>query len=300
MHAAKQRIISFKNFQVTDTKNGHEEQKATQLVVNFQPVASRNLVAVASSGTNRTKYTRNMSRTVIRLVGKPFNNNLTTIKPRRNALTNYSSIYSNQQWCRHSSNTSSSNDTTADFGFKEVKSSQKQDMVKEVFSKVAQKYDIMNDLMSVGDHRLWKDDFVGMMGLGAAARIQSDKVPRFLDVAGGTGDIAFRIVDNLFAVYGHTTVINSSSSSSSGALPDQDRQVVVCDINPDMLAVGRQRAPIQLSSNRSDVVGFVEGNAEHLPFPDESFDVYTIAFGLRNVTNKEVSFILTLFPHSQP
>ena len=231
------------------------------------------------------------------MAGKSFGNSF--IKPRRVALTNYSSVLSSrsssQQWNRHNSNTASSNDTTADFGFKEVKSSQKQDMVKEVFSKVAQKYDIMNDLMSVGAHRLWKDDFVGMMGLGAAARIQSDKVPRFLDVAGGTGDIAFRIVDNLFAVYGHTTVINSSSSSSkSGLVPDQDRQVVVCDINPDMLAVGRQRAPIQLSSNRSDVVGFVEGNAEHLPFPDESFDVYTIAFGLRNVTNKEVSLILTL------
>lgn len=181
---------------------------------------------------------------------------------------------------------SSSNDTTADFGFKEVKSSQKQEMVKEVFSKVAQKYDIMNDLMSAGAHRLWKDDFVSMMGLGAAARIQSDKVPRFLDVAGGTGDIAFRIVENLFAVYGHATVLKAGPSGAG--VDDANKQVVVCDINPDMLAVGRQRAPIQLQSNKSDVVGFVEGNAELLPFPDESFDVYTIAFGLRNVTNKEV------------
>ena len=232
-----------------------------------------------------------MSRIVVRLAGKSVSTPLlTTIRPQQIALKTYSS---QQLWKRHhSSNTAADNDSTADFGFKEVKSSQKQDMVKEVFSKVAQKYDVMNDLMSAGAHRLWKDDFVGMMGLGAAARIQSDKVPRFLDVAGGTGDIAFRIVDNLFAVYGHNTVIkSSSSSSSSGGIPDQDRQVVVCDINPEMLAVGRQRAPIQLSSNRSDVVGFVEGNAEHLPFPDESFDVYTIAFGLRNVTNKEVSFI---------
>jgi ubiquinone/menaquinone biosynthesis methyltransferase len=185
----------------------------------------------------------------------------------------------------HLSNNSNA-DTTADFGFKEVKSSQKQDMVKEVFSKVAQKYDIMNDLMSAGAHRLWKDDFVSMMGLGAAARIQSDKVPRFLDVAGGTGDIAFRIVETLFSVYGHSTVLKAGPAGA--AVDDASKQVVVCDINPDMLAVGRQRAPIQLQSNKSDVVGFVEGNAEALPFPDESFDVYTIAFGLRNVTNKEV------------
>jgi len=160
-------------------------------------------------------------------------------------------------------------------------------MVKEVFSKVAQKYDVMNDFMSAGAHRLWKDDFVGMMGLRAAAKVQPDRVPRFLDVAGGTGDIAFRITQALFAAYDPATVLNAGPRGDGSA--PQDRQVVVCDINPEMLAVGRQRAPVQLPGDQHAVVGFVEGNAETLPFPDDTFDVYTIAFGLRNVTNKEAA-----------
>lgn len=192
-------------------------------------------------------------------------------------------------FCRHLSNSRGADgnaaSSTADFGFKDVQASDKQNMVKEVFSKVAQKYDIMNDLMSAGVHRLWKDEFVSMMGLSAAARTPGAKAPRILDVAGGTGDIAFRVIDALYAAYGHQAF--QANSSSEGAL-DADKQVVVCDINPDMLAVGRQRAPTILHS-KSEIVGFVEGNAEKLPFPDDSFDVYTIAFGLRNVTDKDVS-----------
>ena len=156
-------------------------------------------------------------------------------------------------------------------------------MVKDVFTKVAQKYDVMNDLMSVGAHRLWKDELVSMMGLGAAARCQGDKVPRHLDVAGGTGDVAFRVVESMYKSYGEDSMRNCVRECSEG-----ERQVVVCDINPDMLGVGKQRAP-QVLSSKSQIVGFVEGNAETLPFPDNSFDIYTIAFGLRNVTNKDVS-----------
>jgi ubiquinone/menaquinone biosynthesis C-methylase UbiE len=78
------------------------------------------------------------------------------------------------------------------------------------------------------------------------------------------------------------------NDTGRGNIPDGEKQVVVFDINPEMLEVGRLRAPRQLP-NKSDIVGFVEGNAEALPFPDNSFDVYTIAFGLRNVTNREVS-----------
>lgn len=178
---------------------------------------------------------------------------------------------------------SSHSDSTADFGFKTVNASQKEDMVKGVFTKVAHKYDVMNDLMSVGAHRLWKDELVSMMGLGAAARCQSDKVPRHLDVAGGTGDVAFRVVETMYKSYG-----NDAMRSCVKDCPDGERQVVICDINVDMLGVGRDRAPSVLP-NKSDVVGFVEGNAEILPFPDNSFDIYTIAFGLRNVTNKDVS-----------
>lgn len=178
---------------------------------------------------------------------------------------------------------SSHSDNSADFGFKTVNASQKDDMVKGVFSKVAHTYDVMNDVMSVGTHRLWKDEFVSMMGLGAAARCQSNRIPRHLDVAGGTGDIAFRVVESMYKAYGSDIMRNCAQSC-----PDGERQVVVCDINVDMLGVGRQRAPSVLP-NKSDIVGFVEGNAETLPFPDNSFDIYTIAFGLRNVTNKDVS-----------
>lgn len=93
--------------------------------------------------------------------------------------------------------------STADFGFKDVNASDKEHMVKEVFSKVAHKYDVMNDLMSVGAHRLWKDELINMMGLGAAARMQPEKVPRHLDVAGGTGDVAFRVVEAMYKAYGN-------------------------------------------------------------------------------------------------
>lgn len=158
---------------------------------------------------------------------------------------------------------SSGSHSTADFGFKDVNASQKEDMVKDVFSKVAHKYDVMNDLMSVGAHRLWKDELVSMMGMGAAARCQSDRVPRHLDVAGGTGDVAFRVVESMYKSYGNDTMRNVSRGG-----PDGERQVVVCDINPDMLAVGKMRAP-QMVPNKSDMVGFVEGNAEVLPFPDD-------------------------------
>lgn len=182
---------------------------------------------------------------------------------------------------------SSENRDTADFGYKNVNASQKEDMVKDVFTKVAHKYDVMNDLMSVGAHRIWKDELVSMMGLGAAARCQSDRIPRHLDVAGGTGDVAFRVVEAMYQSYGHEAIRNAANFG----VPDAERQVVVCDINPDMLGVGKQRAP-QMLPNKSDIVGFVEGNAEHLPFPDGSFDIYTIAFGLRNVTNKDVSSLL--------
>lgn len=181
-----------------------------------------------------------------------------------------------------------STSSTTDFGFKEVNSNEKEHLVKEVFSKVAQKYDIMNDLMSLGIHRFWKDDFVHMMGLKALkSSPSSGNVPRHLDVAGGTGDIAFRsaeLLSQAFPSHFEQNVFNKSSQD----LPQSERPVVVCDINPNMLAVGQDRAPSVIGRKRVNMVGFVEGNAEKLPFPDNSFDFYTIAFGLRNVTNKDV------------
>lgn len=178
--------------------------------------------------------------------------------------------------------------STTDFGYKEVNAEDKERLVKEVFSKVAQKYDVMNDLMSLGIHRFWKDDFVHMMGLKALKSSVPGQIPRHLDVAGGTGDIAFRsaeLISEAFSSHLEQSVFNKSSEE----LPHSERPVVVCDINPNMLAVGQDRAPSVIGRKRANMVGFVEGNAEKLPFPDNSFDFYTIAFGLRNVTNKDVS-----------
>ena len=144
------------------------------------------------------------------------------------------------------------------YGFKRVGAGDKQSLVNDVFHKVANRYDLMNDLMSAGLHRLWKDAMVTWLN--------PPKRPgwRVLDVAGGTGDIAFRIVD---ASHGnaHATVL---------------------DINGSMLAVGRDRAEKKGLSGNTD---FVEANAEELPFADATFDAYTIAFGIRNVPRIDVA-----------
>lgn len=138
------------------------------------------------------------------------------------------------------------------FGETNVSPEEKTEKVLGVFHNVAKKYDIMNDFMSGGLHRLWKDRLIRM--------IRPRKNLAYLDVAGGTGDIAFRIR-------------KATSKNTS---------ITVSDINESMLAVGRDRA-----TDRGYIEGFewVTGNAESLPFPDNSFDVYTIAFGLRNVTH---------------
>jgi demethylmenaquinone methyltransferase/2-methoxy-6-polyprenyl-1,4-benzoquinol methylase len=143
----------------------------------------------------------------------------------------------------------------ASFGYREVPAADKAGLVRRVFESVAPRYDLMNDLMSGGVHRLWKN---------ALADVANPRPgERFLDVAGGTGDIAFRLFRR---------------QSERGEKPD----VTVCDINPAMLAVGRDRA-----ADRGLLKGLVwtTGDAESLPFPDCSFDGYTIAFGLRNVTD---------------
>jgi demethylmenaquinone methyltransferase/2-methoxy-6-polyprenyl-1,4-benzoquinol methylase len=152
----------------------------------------------------------------------------------------------------------SPNETSTHFGFSEVGLDEKQGLVDDVFHKVARRYDIMNDLMSGGMHRLWKDVF--------AAKVRpSRRAPfRHLDVAGGTGDIAFRI--------------------AKAAGPEAE--IVVLDINGDMLDVGRDRA---VQRGLSDKVEFVQANAESLPFPDAHFDAYTIAFGIRNVPRIDVA-----------
>jgi demethylmenaquinone methyltransferase/2-methoxy-6-polyprenyl-1,4-benzoquinol methylase len=146
-----------------------------------------------------------------------------------------------------------------DFGFRQVPLDDKQALVDGVFRSVASRYDLMNDLMSGGLHRAWKDTLV--------TAVDPPKGPQpfaLLDLAGGTGDIAFRTI------------------AAGGA----GTRATVVDINADMLEVGRERAA---ERGLDDAVTFVEGNAEALPFPDRSADAVTIAFGIRNVPRIEAA-----------
>jgi demethylmenaquinone methyltransferase/2-methoxy-6-polyprenyl-1,4-benzoquinol methylase len=150
-------------------------------------------------------------------------------------------------------------DETTHFGFRDVGAGEKQTLVNDVFHSVASRYDLMNDLMSAGLHRVWKNIMIDVLNPP-----KGDAPFALLDVAGGTGDIAFR------------------AARASGA----GFRATVCDINADMLKVGRERAEKQ---HLADRVSFVEGNAEALAFPDRSFDAYTIAFGIRNVPSIDLA-----------
>jgi demethylmenaquinone methyltransferase / 2-methoxy-6-polyprenyl-1,4-benzoquinol methylase len=141
-------------------------------------------------------------------------------------------------------------DNTTHFGFQTVPEGDKAGMVHGVFTRVASRYDIMNDLMSGGVHRLWKDAMMDWLAPRAGQRL--------LDVAGGTGDVAFRFLKR---------------APGSNA--------VVCDMTESMLIEGRKRAEAEHQADRLD---WVVGDAMALPFADNSFDIYTISFGIRNVT----------------
>jgi len=145
---------------------------------------------------------------------------------------------------------------TTHFGFRTVARDDKATLVRGVFDSVAEKYDIMNDMMSAGVHRLWKNVMVDWLNPQNGWQI--------IDVGGGTGDIAFRLLDKM---------------QKQGALSGH---VTVTDINYEMLRVGRGRA---VDAHRLDGLSWLCGNAETLPAPDNSMDAYTIAFCIRNVTD---------------
>ncbi|MEM9330902.1 MAG: bifunctional demethylmenaquinone methyltransferase/2-methoxy-6-polyprenyl-1,4-benzoquinol methylase UbiE [Pseudomonadota bacterium] len=145
------------------------------------------------------------------------------------------------------------------FGFSSVGKGEKQTRVDDVFHSVASRYDLMNDFMSAGMHRLWKDAMVTRVAPPKNARQWQS-----LDVAGGTGDIAFRIVER----------------------GGENVTTTIFDINASMLEVGKERAA---KKGLSEKLTFIEGNAEALPFEDNTFDAYTVAFGIRNVPRMEVA-----------
>ena len=156
----------------------------------------------------------------------------------------------------------------ADFGFRQVPLGDKQALVDGVFDSVARRYDLMNDLMSGGLHRAWKDVLVTAVNpprpKGRPGRLD-DKIKQpfaLLDLAGGTGDVALRVAD----------------------IGGPGTRITVADINPEMLAVGRERA-----AKAGRDIAFIEANAESLPLPDRAFDVVTIAFGIRNVPRIELA-----------
>lgn len=140
----------------------------------------------------------------------------------------------------------------ASFGFARVAQDAKQGLVNDVFARVAPRYDLMNDLMSGGLHRLWKNDLVSWLAPPKGAVAYA-----LLDVAGGTGDVALRVLE----------------ASGPGA------SAVICDISAEMIEIGRTRG-----EGERQRLSFVRGNAEGLPFAKASFDAYTIAFGMRNLT----------------
>jgi len=147
----------------------------------------------------------------------------------------------------------SGNENTTHFGFETVPESEKAGRVQGVFGSVASKYDVMNDAMSMGIHRIWKDAMMDWIAPRPGTKL--------LDVAGGTGDISFRYLKR--AGHGHATV---------------------CDLTEPMLVEGRKRAE---ASQMSDSLDWVTGDAMALPFPDNTFDTYTISFGIRNVTRPQ-------------
>ena len=166
------------------------------------------------------------------------------------------------------------------FGYQDVPVAEKRGRVQGVFESVASNYDLMNDLMSGGVHRLWKGAMIDWL----------DPRPgqSFLDVAGGTGDIAFRIDARLTEGQGDIPAMAADGAFADEMDETESRgaPVTVCDLTFGMLQVGRDRG---LDRGILHGMNWVCGNAEALPFPDRCFDAYSIAFGLRNVTHIDIA-----------
>ncbi|XP_074777219.1 2-methoxy-6-polyprenyl-1,4-benzoquinol methylase, mitochondrial isoform X2 [Athene noctua] len=178
------------------------------------------------------------------------------------------------------------------FGFQTVTEAERREKIYQVFESVAKKYDVMNDSMTLGIHRVWKDILMHKMNPSPGTLL--------LDVAGGTGDIAFRFINYVRStrerqlqqkLKNHQNLswqeISESYQEDKFKLLG-DSQVVVCDINKEMLKVGKQKAQ---HLGYSEGLSWVLGNAEELPFDDDKFDVYTIAFGIRNVTRIDLLLV---------
>ncbi|XP_061417079.1 2-methoxy-6-polyprenyl-1,4-benzoquinol methylase, mitochondrial [Lethenteron reissneri] len=188
-----------------------------------------------------------------------------------------------------SSSSSDESSRTTHFGFETVTEAEKSGRVYGVFKNVAKNYDIMNDAMSLGIHRLWKDSLLDIMKPTPGTRL--------LDVAGGTGDISFRFLECLQRASQRRANASSQNltweeiagfyrAERPGDWDARGAVAVVCDINKEMLRVGQKRAEQQ---GFSEGLMWVVGNAEELPFADSRFDIYSIAFGIRNVTHISIA-----------
>lgn len=187
----------------------------------------------------------------------------------------HSTLYYTTSCLKHqqsinNNNTKSTTSQTTHFGYETIPLDDKINRVGAVFSRVASVYDTMNDVMSLGIHRVWKDIFINMLNPTATTQL--------LDVGGGTGDIAFRFINAVR----HNTQFNALNSNQPVTA-----SVIVSDINNDMLSVGKQRAAELGYLNTTPHISFEQANAEELPFDSDKFDAYTIAFCLRNVTTPE-------------
>ena len=176
---------------------------------------------------------------------------------------------------------SSDKDDTIDFGFEQVPREEKASRVRSVFDSVASSYDVMNDAMSFGIHRIWKDMTM--------KRVNPQPGECLLDVAGGTGDLSRRFLAKAQAASMRRGAAIAASSSPSSAAPDSivEAKAIVCDINAEMLLAGRAKDVD--SRGRALNIVRVCGDAQNLPLPDNSVDVVTIAFGIRNVTDRDMA-----------